>query len=976
MRARVEVRRRLAVGGCVPGRFAVVGRILSVLAVSVASQLMAAPVAPAPPRAATEPVPAYLAPSRLPATLAQTPPAFQVRGVVTDSTGAGLGNAMVVALARPDSVLVRHTLSSDDGRFAIDGLPGGDYILQVTLIGYGTLRRDFNLADADVDVGGVTLSVAALEIDPVVVSVEHVPFVNRRDTFSYNVRAFPTPPNATVEELLRRLPGVEVDADGSVTAQGEAVARILVDGKEFFGDDPTVAMQNLPADAIERIAVYDKESDMAEFTGIPDGQEERTIDLKLREEARSGHFGRARGDIGSDAASRARLTAPVGAEARYNGSLSLNRFSPTVQLALTANANNVNQGRSRGGFQNLAAGMPGGGGGSRGGRSSDGVTETMGFGVNGSREFSEDNWIRGSYSVNQLDNLQDRSLRQRALFGSDVASLVDQTTNQKADNLSHRLNLNGQVAFSEGHELRVRVRGNARASSLTSFADRQTRALGGDMLNSATTDYRAGGSELGGDGRLTWMKRLDDEGRSIVAELRSDLDDSDVTGDLSSVVTGEGLGRDGDGDVREILQEQSRAGLTRSNSARLSLTQPLAEGHTVELFGQRNTTHQDRDNAVFDLVDGARIHNPAMSSGFERAYTYLQGGTRYSRNTESSWLTVGLRLQRSQLVGVILDRDQSIATGYTHLLGSARLKKEMEEGRTLQVRYDGSSREPSLAQLQPYVDNTDPLNVYSGNPDLRPEYRHRVSADYRLFNEVTFVNLRGFGGFTYTDDNITMSRLFDERGLQTRMPVNAGGEWSSNLGANFGTPVRRLGIDLDIEYELDYSEGTELVNHTANESRILRNSLEIGVDNRDKDRFDVRASATFDFNDVAYSLNQELNRGYVNSQYRAEATVHFGDAWTLESDYRHRVFDRGLFGETSNVARWDAAISRRVLDERAEIELRAYDLLNQNQGVAITNSANYIQESRTDSLGQYFMLRVMYRLGTPMNRRGSRGGRR
>ena len=902
---------------------------------------------------------------------AQAPGEHWVRGVVTDSTGAALHNAMVVALSRPDSVLAEYTLTSQDGRFAIDGLPAGGYILQITLIGYRTLRRELDIGNAAVDVGTVTLAVTALEGDPVVVSVEHVPFVNQRDTFSYNVLAFPTPPNATVEELLRRLPGIDVDADGSVTAQGEAVTKILVDGKEFFGDDPTVAMENLPADAIEQIAVYDKESDMAEFTGIPDGEEERTINLKLKEEARSGYFGRAQGDIGGDGGSRARLTAPVGSEARYNGSLTLNRFSPTVQLALTANANNVNQGRSRGGFPNLAAGMPGGGG----GRTSDGLTETMSLGVNGSREFSEETWLRGSYTVRRLDNLQDRSLRQRALFGSDAASLVDQTSKQEAGNLSHRLDLNGQVEFSEGHELRVRVRGNARASSLTSFADRQTHTLGGDMLNSATTDYLVDGSELGGDGRLTWRKRLNEHGRSIVAELTSDLEDSDVSADLSSLVVGERLG-DGGGDIddaREILQEQARVGWTRSNSARLSLTQPLAEGHTMELFGQRNATLQDRNNAVYDRVDGTLVHNPRMSSGFERAYTYLQGGGRYSRDTEGSWLTLGLRLRRSNLDGVILDRDETIATGYTHLLGSARLKKEIKEGQTLQVRYDGSTREPSLSQLQPYADNTDPLNVYAGNPDLSPEYRHRVNADFRLFDDATFINLRTFARFTYTDNNISMSRLFDERGFQTRMPVNTGGEWSGNLGANFDTPVRRLGVDVELEYEVSYSEGTELVNHAANESRILRNSLEIGVDNREKDRFDVRASVSLNFNDVAYSLNRELDRGYLNTQYRAEATWHFGEGWTLESDFRHRVFDQGLFGSARNVARWDAAISRRVLGERAEIELRAYDLLNQNQGVAISNSANYIEESRTDSLGQYFMLRVMYRLGTPMNRRGSRG---
>ena len=151
------------------------------------------------------------------------------------------------------------------------------------------------------------------------------------------------------------------------------------------------------------------------------------------------------------------------------------------------------------------------------------------------------------------------------------------------------------------------------------------------------------------------------------------------------------------------------------------------------------------------------------------------------------------------------------------------------------------------------------------------------------------------------------------------------------------------------------------------------------MDNRVKDQFDVEVSADFSFNDVRYSLNQELNRSYVNSEYQAEGTWYLG-AWELETDFRYRTYDQGLFAESRNIARWDAAITRRVIDGRAEIELQAYDLLNQNQGVAVTNSANYIEESRTESLGQYFMLRVMYRLGNQMGGRGGpgrgRGGRR
>ncbi len=902
---------------------------------------------------------------------------YAVRGIVADSAGMGLQSAMVVALTRPDSVLARYALSRGDGVFAITGLAPGEYILQVTLIGYQTLRRDFEVAGADVEAGEVTLSVAAVEIDELVVSVEHVPFVNRRDTLSYNALAFPTPPNATVEDLLERLPGIEVDSDGTITAQGEEVQNVLVDGREFFSGDATVATRNLPADAIAQVAVYDKQSDMAEFTGIPDGEEERTIDLKLKEEARSGYFGRARGGVGGDVDNQGRLTAPVGNDARYDGSLTLNRFSPNTQLSLTANANNVNQaGFNWRDFADFA-------GGGRGGGSNDGFTETLSLGLNASRDFGDDDddtWVRGSYFISQLDNSQDRTLQQQALFGSDVASLVDQTSNRETGNRRHRVNLNAQYTISDGHDLRLRMDGNTRASSMTSFANRQTHTLGGSMLNSATTDYLVNGDDLGGNARLTWRKRLNEAGRSLVGEVRSGLQDSDLSSDLESVVTGEVRGERGrDGDFEEILQEQSRVGRTWNNSARLSLTQPLAEGHTMEVFGQRNWTREDRDNSVYDLIDGAPVFNDRLSSGFERAYTYLQGGARYSYDDDVKWLTVGLRLQRSQLEGVILDRDQTIENGYTHLLANARFKNEIKEDQHVEFRYNGRSREPSLTQLQPYSDNTDPLNIYSGNPDLRPEYVHGIDAEYRFFDQFSFINFFTFAGLDYSHNSISTSRFFDERGFQTRMPVNTDGEWSGNLGANFGTPIRRLGIEVDLEYRVTYSEGTELVNLAANESRILRNTFEVSVENRVTDRFDVEVTADFNFNDVEYSLNQELNRSYINAQYRGEATFYLG-GWELETDFRYRTYDQGLFTESRNIARWDASITRRVLDERAEIELQAYDLLNQNQGVAVTNSANFIEESRTESLGQYFMFRVMYRLGNQMGgrggRRGGRGGRR
>ena len=907
---------------------------------------------------------------------------YDVRGKVADSAGVAMQNAMVVALSREDSVLVKYALSNSDGNFVIENLQPGAYILQVTLIGYAAIRNDFDVTGADVDLGSVTMTMQAIEVDSLVVSVEHVPFINRRDTLSYNVNAFPTPPNAMVEELLRRLPGIDVDTDGTITAQGEEVQNVLVEGKEFFGRDPKIATRNLPADAVERVDVYDKQSDMAEFTGIPDGDDERTIDLRLREEARVGYFGRATGGFGGDVNNVGRLgptvgSDPVGNDLRYDGRFNLNRFSPTQQLALTANTNNVNQE----GFS-----WEDGGGGRGGG--DDGFTESVGLGLNGSRDFGSDNtWIRGSYFLSAVDNEQNRTLQQQALFGANVASQVDETRDQESGNNNHRLNLNGQYTFSPGHQLRIRANVNAGSSSSESFQNRVTQTAAGQPLNTAETTNLAESTQRRGDVRLTWRKRLGDGGRSLVAEWRGGLQDSDRVTDLDSKITGESQsGRDME---QHILQEQNNTGQTWDNSARFSLTQRLGDSFSMEVFGRANTVDQDQDQSVYDLTSDQRIRVADLSSGFERAYSYVNAGARLSRNSENSWITLGLRGQRSSLEGTIVDRDQTISSGYTHLLANLDFRWQFKEDQTISFEYDGSTDEPSLTELQPFVDNRDPINVYIGNPDLQPEYTHEFEADYRFFDQFSFLNLFVRTGFEYTDNPIARARVFDEQGFQTVTPINTDPQWSANTRFNFGTPIRKLGVDVDLEYRVTYSKGWEQVNRETNQSRVVRNTVEASLENRTKDLFDLRVGANYTFNDVEYSLNHSLNRDYVNSRYFANGTLYLG-SWTLGSTFNWRVYDEDIYsqggrtgGEVNtpgrNVARWDASASRRLLNDRAELELRAYDLLNQNQAVSISNSASFIQESRTESLGQYFMVRVMYRLGMrgdfgrPGRGRGGRG---
>ena len=914
---------------------------------------------------------------------------YDVRGVVADSAGAGIDGAMIVALALPDSLLTKYALSNGNGSFTLSRVPAGEYLLQITMVGHQTVRQPFSITAADIDAGTINLAVLVVELEALVVSVDHVPFVNRRDTLDYNARAFVTRPNATVEELLARLPGIEVDADGTVRAQGEEVRNVLVDGKEFFGSDPTIATRNLPADAIERIQVYDKQSDMAEFTGIADGQEERTINLELREDARRGYFGQAVGGLGGGLEPVAVIEAQPNGRTRYNESLNINRFSPTTQLALLGNANNVNEaGFAWGDFVNFSGGARGlGGGGNRGGGGrggggqggiqlgggrNDGFTESMSLGLNANHDFSDDRWIRSSYFYTGLDNVQQQTTQQQQLMGSSAAALQNAVADQSTANTTHRVNVNTQYAFSDGHDLRLRGNLSVGSSSMTSLQSSETTTFEGRVQNTGVSSNLVDGNDLGGSASLTWRKRLAENGRSLVAAATTNIQEPELYGDLETTT---GIAnRNGDLMMQDLFQTQARTGRTLSLSQRLSLTQPVGVGGIFEVFGQRREVNEDQDNSVFDIGTGTPVFNDFLSSGFERTYSYLRGGFRFNKNTEDTRFVIGLQVQRSNLDGMILDRDEYIENGYTHVLPSADYRIQLDEAKTLNFRYTTSTREPSMTELQPFADNTNPIRTYIGNPNLTPEYSHSFNADYRFFDQFSFVNLFTYLRFSYTNDDIVQSRVIDEQALQTVMPVNIDHSWSTNGGVTYGRPIRSVGARINLNYSFNYTRGVEILNELENNSRVLRNTIEASIDNRDKEIFDVRAGARYSFNDIQNTLNQELNQVYLDRTFYGNAMLHYGAGWTFSTTLNYRLYDESVFGVGDrNVAMLQASISKLAMNNRVELELIGFDILDQNKGVAYTTGTSFIQERRTESLGQYIMLKVMYRLGS---RRGgaARGG--
>lgn len=900
---------------------------------------------------------------------------YRVTGTVTDSTGGPLERAMVVALALPDSTLAAFATSGSDGAFTIERVSPGDYLLQVQLASFETIRTPFTVTDADVEVGVATLDLQVYGIEPLVVSVDHTPFQNRRDTLIFNAAAFETRPNSTVEDLLRRLPGFEIDSDGTIAVQGETIEQVLVEGKEFFGNDPTLATRGLPADAVAHVEVYDKESDMAEFTGIPDGDERKTLNLRLTEDAQRGWFGAAEGALGASEEVPSTLTLaddPV----RFDQQLGINRFSPSTQLALIGSLNNVGRARfnvagAGGGAAAGGAAARGGGGGTGGG----GFTSSGVLGFSGSHDFTDDDWIRGSYFFSDLTRQSESFRLQQQLLGSSVASAITNDATQISDTQSHRFDLNAQRDFSEGNRLRLRAGLNASNSSSNDLTTRLTESASGDAINSEVSATGTESDNLSGNANLTWMKRLGDAGRSLVVNVGTNLSRPESSGDLASTL--EVATPDGP-TTTDLLQDRLQTGRVFTNTQRVALTQSLGATRTLELFGERRDVREDEERSVFDISGDAAVLVDDLSSGLEQTYGYLSGGFRLNRNTETTRFVLGLEAQRSNLEGTIDGRSETIKNSNTRLLPSADLRLQVGDSHNFTFGYRTSTREPSMEELQPFADNSSPTNVYIGNPDLQPQFTQALNADWRFFDAFTFLSLSTFARFSHTNDDIVTSRTIDDRGFQTAQPVNGGDSWTATSGLNIGRPIRALGTNVSVDYRLNLTRRPEFVNGEENRSEILGNTVALQVQNRDKSRFDIEANARFAFNDVEYSLNDELDQGYMNSTYTLRGTLYLGDAWSLSGDWAHQRYDEDVFGDAQNLSLLDLSISRYLFDERASIELAAYDLFDESQVVSLSSSADAITENRSQAMGRYLMLGFNYRLGT-LGRAGpgaGGGGRR
>ncbi len=914
-----------------------------------------------------------------------------VKGVAFDTISKQpVAGATITVLEKKDSTLVTFTMTGSDGKFALTGLANSEYRLLITHINYHNSNTYFTVSDSsrNNDLGNVVMNDKVKVLEEVVLAAEAPPVTLVGDTIQYNAGSFKVQPNATVEQLLKKLPGVKVEKDGTVKAQGEKVSKVLVDGKEFFGNDPKVATKNLPADAVDKVQVYDKQSDQAQLTGFEDGNYEKTINLKLKKDKKKGMFGK--------------VNAGAGNKERYEGKFNVNSFKGARQFSAIGMGNNTNaEGFSfmdilnfTGELARLQRGMGGGGDininissddasamGVNTGGSNSGINTAWGGGLNYNNIIGNKLDLQSNYFYNRL-NPKKESHIQRQYFLPDSSYYYDQNSFSENLNNNHRLNLNTLYQIDSFNSIRITPSFSYQKTNNRSQTDYQTLSEDGMLTNKGFSNNTITNEGYNFRNDIIWRKRFNKRGRTFSLTLQTSLNQSDGDGSLSSI--NNFYNPDGSLLRKDTLNQQSTtSGDLKSYNARAVYTEPLWKRSLLEFSvsnsngkstSQKETFDYNRSNGKYDQV------NNFLTNDFENTYGFTNAGIRVRTQKKKYNYSFGASWQQANLEGKIISgiKDSLITKTFRNILPNANFRYYFTRFKSFTLNYNTSTNQPSVSQLQPVPDNSNSLNIKIGNPDLKQEFTHSIQSRLTLINPFKNKNLFLFMNMQATQNKIVNYDSIDLQGIKRTRPVNVDGVYNLNTEISYSMPARFLKGSVELSANTRIFKTKQFINGVGNDIKTLTVGPDIRFDINPTDKINVAVGAGFNYNKTNYSLQSALNADYLSQDYTASIDWELPKGFFMSTDFNYMINSQRAAGFNTKVPLWNASISKQMLKyNRGELKFSARDLLNKNVGINRNTNNNYIEDSRVLTLRQFFLLSFTYSLSKlGLNNGGGGGGMR
>lgn len=913
-----------------------------------------------------------------------------IKGIVIDSLeNQPIEMAVATLYNNINNTIIKGVPTDNKGVFILNNISPASYTLTVTLLGYDSIRisipqRKFNKREIMLDT--IKLHISDIILSDVTITAEPPELVTKEDTLEYNAAAFKVAEGAVVEDLIKRLPGMEVDNDGNIKKpDGKQVTKVYVDGKEFFGDDPKMATKNLTADIVDKVQVIEKKSDMAILTGIDDGEEETVINITIKKGMKQGWMGNVTSGVGA-------LTRENSDnDPRYTENLMINRFLENDQISFIANANNINNQGSSDRGNNVRSG--------RGARGRSGITSSNTFGVNTAKIINDKMKFGGNISYNYSDSYAENDRFRQNLLKDSVSYRKSFSNDQDYSNnltfdgrLEYQMDSSTMIIFNP-HVSYNYSKSNSSSHQITMAGDKDSTKVNesnsSDRLQSDGINTRLG---------LDISRKLSTKGRNVSFGASYNLSKSSGSGgNMSENMFYLSPGRNRSyNQITESNQDRYSYSLSLSYVEPIGTNNFLNFSYSIDVNNSNNrkeTLDYDENTGDYSIIDP----DFNKSSNSKNINQNIRANFRSVRQKYS--YNVGLRIaptktsSKSFIKDWYPDGNDSIvnhlqgrtATNYAPQLDfTYRFSNTRELRKNLRFRYNGSTSQPSVSQLDPTTDNTNPLHIRSGNPDLLPAFNHNISLNYDFNNRETQKVFTVNISHRFTQNQIiNYTRYEESTGVQYSNPINENGTWNTNGNIYFAKPFDnkkrlRFSARTGIGYNNQIGYITVEKQSERNISKTINASQELNL-SYSNDLFygQVRGRLNYSKTSNTVATNQNgLETFNYFLEYNTTLTLPY--SWSITSNINYTA-NRGLStGYNLNEVIWNAQISKLLLrHNRGSIRLQVNDILQQKLSIRRNVTGNYIEDVRTNAMTGFFMASFAYRfnnIGGGRNRQ--RGGER
>ena len=915
-----------------------------------------------------------------------------LKGQLADeSDKSPVSGATVKLLNATDSSLVQSVVSSRRGGFLLKDIPKANYLLVVSSIGYETMRIKLLIKDSVTDLHSIAIPKASKVLSTVAIIGSASPVKQKQDTVEYSANAYKVNPDANAEDLIKKMPGVTVD-NGTVTAHGETVKKVTVDGRDFFGDDATAALRNLPSEVIDKIQIFDKLSDQAAFTGFDDGSSTKAINIVTKANMRNGQFGR--------------IYAGYGTDDRYSGGGNVSFFKGNRRISLVGLFNNVNQqnfssqdllgvtsSQNRGGGGQRGGGQRGGGGGGGfqqggaggfGGNQSSflvgpqsGISATQAFGLNYSNVFGKKITVAGSYFFNN-SNTPNAQITSRQYFNSnpDSITLYNENNSTSNNNYNNRLNLRVEYKFDTSNSLIITPTLNFQNNTSESAVTGINKFASGRMISQTNNQVNTNSNGYNLSNGILFRHAFPKRGRTISIGVNTSLNDKHA----NNYVTAQNIYYKSFFNKSDSLNQFSDQ-VTNGHqvSFNLAYTEPIGKKGQLQLnyTPTYSTSKADQETFKFDYPSAKyAFPDTSLSNKFTNHFNTQNGGITYRYGDRDNQVSAGVAYQYATL-----NSDEqfpfvtSVNKTFSNILPSLMARLKLSSKSNVRLFYRTSTNPPSITQLQNVINNSNPLFFSTGNPDLKQQYTNNLVTRYTYTNTLKGQSFFGNLFLQATNDyvaNATFTASRDSvlsrtdtlfRGSQISKPVNLSGYLSARSFFTFGLPIKFIKSNLNWNAGVSYSNIPGLINNVSNLSKSWSYNLGAVISSNISQYVDFTISYSANINDIKNTIQPKLNNNYFSQTAGFSGNFLAKSGWFMQSDVTNQNY-RGLTdGFNQDYWLWNGSIGKKFLkDQKGEIKLSVFDILKQNQSITRNTDASYVEDVQNRVLQQYFMLTFSYKL--------------